>query len=182
MPSPDISKQVKLQLAIIKNQIHLEDLFFEIAAGQEQNAVIICDRGTLDNKAYCHPKVWQAVLDELGTSSVQLRDDRYDAVVHLVTAAEGAEKFYNNANEARSETAEQARALDKKTIQAWEGHQNHFIIDNKREGGFEAKMKWSVDVIMKTIGLPAAAEYYKKFLLKRDKDGKYIFDNVPVMT
>lgn len=43
-------------------------------------------------------------------------------------------------------------------------------------------MKWSVDVIMKTIGLPAAAEYYKKFLLKRNKAGRYIFDNVDTQT
>ncbi|MBK8156746.1 MAG: hypothetical protein IPK55_12480 [Streptococcus sp.] len=105
---------------------------------------------------------------------VQLRDKRYDAVVHLVTAAEGAEQFYNLANEARSETPEVARMLDKKTIKAWEGHQNHFIIDNKREGGFNAKMRWSVDVIMKTLGAPAASKYYKKFLLQRDIDGKYI--------
>lgn len=38
-------------------------------------------------------------------------------------------------------------------------------------------MKWSVDVIMKAIGLPAAAEYYKKFLLKRTKDGSYLMPN-----
>ena len=43
-------------------------------------------------------------------------------------------------------------------------------------------MKWSVDVIMKTIGLPAAAEYYKKFLLKRNDKGKYIFDTDILIT
>lgn len=80
--------------------MHLEDLFYEIASEQEKPAVIICDRGLLDNRAYCDPKVWNALLEELGMNMVQLRDKRYDAVVHLVTAADGAEKFYNLANEA----------------------------------------------------------------------------------
>lgn len=31
VPPNEFSKQVKLQMAIIKNQIHLEDLFYEIA-------------------------------------------------------------------------------------------------------------------------------------------------------
>lgn len=160
--------------------MHLEDLFYEIASEQEKPAVIICDRGLLDNRAYCDPKVWNALLEELGMNMVQLRDKRYDAVVHLVTAADGAEKFYNLANEAWSETPEQARAVDKKLVKAWEGHQNHFIIDNSREGGFKAKMNWSVDVIMKTIGAPAASKYYKKFLLKRNSDGTYINGQYPV--
>jgi len=29
-------------------------------------------------------------------STVQIRDNRYDAVIHMVTAADGAESFYNN--------------------------------------------------------------------------------------
>ena len=37
---------------------------------------------------------WQVLLDENGFNIVNLRDKRYDAVVHMVTAAEGAEDFY----------------------------------------------------------------------------------------
>jgi len=37
---------------------------------------------------------------------VSLRDKRYDGVIHLVTSADGAEKFYNLANIARSESIE----------------------------------------------------------------------------
>ena len=35
-------------------------------------------------------------MDDLGVSTVQIRDNRYDAVIHMVTAADGAESFYNN--------------------------------------------------------------------------------------
>jgi len=42
---------------------------------------------------------------------------RYDLVLHLVTAAHGAEKFYTRSNNAtRKETPEQARALDDKMV------------------------------------------------------------------
>ena len=41
--------------------------------------------------------VWQAILDETGWSTIQLRDKRYEAVVHMMTAAEGAEEFYMSA-------------------------------------------------------------------------------------
>lgn len=56
---------------------------------------------------------WQALLDDLGTNHVQLRDYRYDAVLHLVTAAQGAEKFYTGVNnEARYESLDEARDKD----------------------------------------------------------------------
>ena len=39
-----------------------------------------------------------------------LRDNRYDGVIHLVTAADGAEDFYETgSNEARYEGLKQAR-------------------------------------------------------------------------
>jgi hypothetical protein len=49
--------------------------------------------------------MWQALLDETGWSTIQLRDRRYEAVIHLVTAADGAEEFYTSENnEARYES------------------------------------------------------------------------------
>ena len=56
---------------------------------------------------------------------------RYDAVFHLVTAAIGCEEFYNHGNEARSETVEEAKILDKKTRKTWLGHNHLRVIDNK---------------------------------------------------
>jgi len=53
------------------------------------------------------------MLKALGLSDVQLRDARYDCVVHLVSAAIGAEEFYSKATNAiRSESLEFARDLD----------------------------------------------------------------------
>ncbi len=55
--------------------------------------------------AYTDDNVWQALLDETGWSTIQLRDRRYEAVIHMVTAADGAVNFYSDVNnEARYET------------------------------------------------------------------------------
>ena len=49
----------------------------------------------------------------------------------MVTAADGADKFYTNANnEARSESVQEAIELDKKLISAWVGHPHFSIIQN----------------------------------------------------
>ena len=41
-------------------------------------------------------------MDEQGFEYT-IRDRRYDSVIHMVTAAEGAEEFYDYGNEARYE-------------------------------------------------------------------------------
>lgn len=48
-----------------------------------------------------------------------------------MTAANGAEQFYTNANnEARRETPEEARILDEKTREAYKGVPKLHVIDN----------------------------------------------------
>ena len=87
----------------------------------------------MDGMAYTNQQVWQALLDETAWSTIQLRDRRYEAVVHLVTAADGAAKFYTgDNNQARYETVEEAIVLDKKLINAWVGHPHFTIIDNDK--------------------------------------------------
>ena len=101
----------------------LEDIFLESGLENDAPTVILCDRGVMDGFAYTTNEVWQALLDETHWSTIQLRDRRYEVVILMVTAADGAEQFYTDANnEARYETVEQARVLDKKLINSWVGH------------------------------------------------------------
>ena len=72
----------------------LEALFIDVAQMASSHTIILIDRGVMDGQAYVNEDVWQAILDETGWSTIQLRDKRYEAVVHLMTAAEGAEEFY----------------------------------------------------------------------------------------
>lgn len=68
-----------------------------------------------------------------------MRDNRYDQIIHLVTAAKGAEKFYIlDNNVTRTEGIELARQLDRKTAKAWIGHPYIDVIDNRTD--FEMKI------------------------------------------
>ena len=68
----------------------LEDIFLETAIEDNHPTVILCDRGVMDGKAYAPEEIWQALLDETQWNTIQLRDRRYEAVIHMVTAADGA--------------------------------------------------------------------------------------------
>lgn len=133
------------ELVILQLQLALEDSIERMAKTleSEQPCLIVCDRGTMDISAYISPEMWQELAEHEGYTIQQLRD-RYDAVLHLVTAADGAEQFYTTANNAqRYEKADEeglriARMLDKKSLAAWSEHHHLRVIDNS--GDFETKL------------------------------------------
>lgn len=98
--------QVQMQTSLFKTQTALEDIFINIATNESQEtgrpAVVFCDRGVLDGSAYVSEELWAQIMDEQDFEN-NIRDKRYDAVIHMVTAAEGAEEFYDYGNEARYE-------------------------------------------------------------------------------
>ena len=146
-------------------QLEKEKIFAQAAATMPtEKVLIVCDRGCLDNKAYMSDLDFAAVLNHLGCNEVELRDS-YDAVFHLVTAAKGAEKFYTTANNAaRTETVEQAAALDDKLIAAWTGHPHLRVIDNATD--FEDKLKRLIAEISSFLGAPEPFEIERKFLVE----------------
>ena len=84
----------------------------------------------------------------------------------MVTAADGAPEFYTGLNnEARYENVEEACALDKKLINAWVGHPQFQIVDNKSSQSFDAKIDRTLAAVYKMIGLPSNQQHSKKFLL-----------------
>jgi len=153
------------QNCLIGLQLEKERTFEKAAATMPaEKVLIVCDRGALDNKAYMSREDFAAVLSALKTSEVELRDC-YDAVFHLVTAAKGAEKFYTTANNtARTETVEQAAALDDSLIAAWTGHPHLRVIDNS--SAFEDKMKRLIAEISSFLGEPEPYEIERKFLIE----------------
>lgn len=101
----------------------------------------------------------------MGWSPVQLRDKRYDIVLHLMTAADGAPDFYNKSNEARYESVDQAIQVDRKLQKAYLGHHNYFIVDNQNKD-FTQKIDMAVKIVTKNLGLPTPNSLFKKFLIK----------------
>lgn len=111
---------------IMRIQLETERYFMDVASIQKKDVVIFTDRGIMDNTAYCAPEVEAKIYESTGWTKGTVRDDRYDLVIHLVTAADGAEEFYTlENNAARTETPDVAKWIDKKTQAVWNGHPNH---------------------------------------------------------
>ena len=135
----------------MKYQLQMEDTFLELAHTAPHPVLIISDRGTMDISNYIERTMWQALLDELGLSEIKLRDARYDAVIHMVTAAQGAEEFYTLENNAsRHETVEEARDLDARILKAWTGHPHLHIVENNVD--FQEKIRHVLQAIHETLG------------------------------
>lgn len=153
------------QVCQIGLQMDKERIFEQAAKTMDcEKILIVCDRGMLDNKAYMTELEFQQVLSFMKQNEVELRDS-YDAVFHLVTAAKGAEEFYTTANNtARTETVEEAAALDDKLISAWTGHPHLRVINNTSD--FENKMKRLIAEISAFLGEPEPFEIERKFLVQ----------------
>jgi hypothetical protein len=96
---------------------------------------ILCHRGTLDPLAYWLDRGWPE--DEFfaftGTNRVECYR-RYTAVIHLVTAADGAPAHYTKWPDAhRPEQIEDAIRLDRLLHQVWRDHPHYHRLDNERK-------------------------------------------------
>lgn len=156
---PDFQTHL-FRLQLLKEEIY-EDAARKIKG---EKALIVCDRGIIDNKVYMSKEKFNSIMNELGKNETRLRDE-YDAVFHLVTAAKGAEAFYTTANNtARTETPEQAAHLDDELIAAWTGHPHLRVIDNSCD--FEEKMNRLTAEIAAFLGEPEPYEIERKFLIE----------------
>lgn len=165
---------VSFQESVTKLQLEKEKVFEEAAKNikNHDKILIVCDRGTLDSKAFLSKDDFSLWLNKLNTTETKLRDN-YDAVFHLVTAALGAEKFYTlSNNKARTETIEEAIEKDRKILNAYTGHPHLRVIDNS--SNFEDKMKKLLKEISSFLGEPEPFEIERKFLIKMPNLNKLI--------
>lgn len=161
--------QLKVQHSVMDLMISIEDSFERVLRAKGRPAVLICDRGVMDGSAYLPREEWdEFILSREGNlNNVELREGRYNAIFHLVTAAEGAEKYYSLSNNvARTETIDEAKKIDALTRNAWAGHPHLRVFDNSVD--FETKMQRLVKATSKLVGLPSdAKKETTKFLLKQ---------------
>jgi CYTH domain-containing protein len=150
----------------LETQLALENQFMRLAEVCEDPVLIVCDRGAMDISAYIKPEEWEEITHMAGTNSNTLRES-YDAVLHLVSAADGAEQYYTTAtNATRYEQANEeglriARELDKKVIKAWTGHPHLRVINNHDD--FENKLNRVLTEISKVVGLPQPVQEERIF-------------------
>jgi thymidylate kinase len=156
----------KFQYYLLMLQMTIEDALQGIACNSGgRNIVLLCDRGTMDGRAYMSKKNWEELLSENDLSMHKIRDARYDLIVHISSAANGAEDFYNlSNNKARSEHLDLARDLDKKLEEAWIDHPN-FVQINNNFGSFEEKINSIIMTVFKFLTIPVSINFYKKYLV-----------------
>ncbi len=160
-----IKENINFQKIILNLQTAKEKVYEKATKYLTNDKILIVyDRGTMDGKAYITKQEFKQLLLSTNNNEVELRDN-YDAVFHLVTAANGAEKFYTlENNQARYETVEEARNIDKKLIESWTGHPHLRIIDNKTN--FNDKMKKLITEISHFLGESEAYEIEQKYLIE----------------
>lgn len=116
---PDASRSA--QRAIYHVQRNLED----IQSANYPDRLLLCDRGTVDGGAY-----WPDGADDFFANVGSTHHDelqRYDAVIFFETAACGGLGFESE-NRFRTESQEQAAALDAALRALWEQHRVFMFI------------------------------------------------------
>lgn len=154
-----------------QNEEYWRNIAKTVSFYRTNHIIVFYDRGLLTGNAYIYNdlEAFQRLTRERLNLSVEEIRSRYDAVLHLVTAADGAEEFYNFDNSARSETPEQAKVLDGKTKNAWLGHRHLRIVSNQENGqkiNFDQKKHRFLQEVFNVIGYPEPLEREDRYLLK----------------
>jgi len=123
--------QKQFQRLMVRAQWGLEDALFQTLE-PEDGRLVLCHRGSLDPLAYWMARGWEE--EEFFSFTCTNREEhyrRYTAVLHLVTAADGAAHAYKRYPEAhRPETADESIRLDRLLAQVWQDHPNYYRLDN----------------------------------------------------
>ncbi len=162
-PFPGCMSMLEFQYFVIEDQLHKERLALKAAETvPEEKVLVIYDRAIFDDKAYISDEEFREVLAHFGKTEEELLAG-YDAVLHLVSCAKGAEFAYDYGNAARYETVEQARAIDDRTIRAWSAHPSLHVIDNSVD--FEDKINRAIAAIYRVLGQEVPDVEKSKYLI-----------------
>ena len=168
------------QYFVTEDQLHKERLALKGAEMvPEENVLIVYDRALFDNKAYITDEQFRLTLAHFGLTEEEVLC-RYDAVLHMVSCAKGAEFAYNFGNVARYEPIEVAREKDDLILRAWSRHPNLHIIDNDKD--FESKINRAMAIVMSMVGQSAPQTEKRKYLIRMPDCGAIVknYDAVPV--
>lgn len=137
---------LEYQMCQMKLQLAKEEIFMQgVDALKAEKIIVVCDRGLLDNRAYMNDEEFQKIQDALDINEEKMLS-AYDAVFHLETVAkDNVEAYTLENNGARTETVEEAIALDNKIASSWSNHPNLVVISSHEE--VESKLQHIVGEI-----------------------------------
>jgi len=125
--------------------------------------LIVYDRAEGDLRSYVGDDYWDCLAKKHGLDG-GFQSYSYDTVIHLVSAATGAEEHYTlENNSARRESIEEAALRDKRTLECWLGHPNLKIIDNSTD--FAGKMERLIDQVKPLFLIDEPSSYRRLYLL-----------------
>ncbi len=162
-PGENLLTSEDFQDQLIAYALAKEDII-KHAAGllRAKKAVILCDRGLPDGAAYLPRRQFEKLLRKHHQTMVEARDGRYDGVIFLHSLAVDKPELYTLANNtARTETVQQARQLNQRTLRAWTGHPHLRQIGN--EADWDGKLNQILRATCRVLGIPAPLEIERKF-------------------
>lgn len=161
---PDFAeKKFKFQLAIAQLQLGMERSLLGLVGSTGRPTIVVFDRGLLDGKAYTSSEQeWSRIISNLTDSKGNPVDDayavgRYDGVVHMVSAADGAENFFRTGNTeddegkpvVRLEGIDEAKRLDGELQRCWSAHPHLVVIPNEPgSDSFERKLQRTATAVV----------------------------------
>ena len=162
-PFPNCMSMEEFQYFVISDQLHKEELALRGAETvPAEKVLIIYDRAIFDDLAYIPRDQFDRALTHFGKTGDELIT-HYDAVLHLVTCAKGAEFAYNFDNAARYEDINVAREKDDLTLAAWSSHPRLYVIDNSVN--FEDKLNRAIARIYEILGESVPEVNKRKYLI-----------------
>lgn len=160
---------LKIEAELLKKQMNDAITCQNIAgilADEHENGVLVFDRGPNTVNGHVGEGEFEPLLKSVGLTYRDVLFDA-DAVIHMVTTADGAEEHYSYANNpSRYQSPEEARATDRRILNAYIGHPHLYIIDNSTDWPGKYTRFWKA--ILRTLGIPKPMEIERKFLVAGD--------------
>lgn len=159
------------QHEVLIEQIHREERLRKHAdrlVKSGKKVLTLLDRWLMDWGAYVSREDFYKILWQHNLNPDEVLRNRYDWIIHMVSAADGAPEFYTTTNnKARTETIEQAKEKDYLTQHAWNGTDKLRIIKNRTT--FDEKLLETVQAIANILWIPIPYEIEDKFAVKKIK-------------
>jgi predicted ATPase len=149
-----VTARLSAQRAIFHVQKEMEVM----AQAERKWTAALCDRGTIDGLAYW-PQSEESFWTTFGTTR-EREYARYAAVIHLRSPSD--DHGYNHQNPLRTETAEEAAAIDDRIAKEWKDHPNYVVIPSHED--FFVKAELSLRYIL--AQLPACCRVHCGHFLK----------------
>jgi hypothetical protein len=173
----------KFEGAILRMQLYFEEHWARVAAELGYD-VVFYDRGISDINSYMDDIEYARLLASEG-KTLQDIHSRYDAVIYLVSAADGVPEFYTHENNPMRYEKTIALALETelKTRRAWLGYPRLKVIRNVYGGNritFQEKMERAVRVVKNALNKPRPRDFERKFLVPEKIDPRNFPLEIPI--